>query len=169
MGLLDRIFGRSHDVSTESSEFRELIQKALIHLQTLTDAHDGLWQIGSAAWNADLDAGTITFDSPNGMRAVAPLQIIGTYNTRDSTFLWAWDHPAVSPPLDEHAQQTREYGEAHGISELTQLKLHCSANRCWELTAVACLLCGAQGAYRGPSGPTHVFMTFGDVQLSKAS
>jgi hypothetical protein len=32
---------------------------------------------------------------------------------------------------------------------------------------VACKLCEAQGAYRGPSDTALVFMNFGDVQLSK--
>jgi hypothetical protein len=36
------------------------------------------------------------------------------------------------------------------------------------MTALAVKLCDAQGAYRGPSGSSYVFMTFGEVQLSKA-
>jgi hypothetical protein len=36
------------------------------------------------------------------------------------------------------------------------------------MAAVAVKLCGAQGAYRGPASENlFVFMTFGEVQLSK--
>ena len=168
MGLLDRFFGGKKNASDDPPEFRQLVEKAMIHLQTLTTAHDGLWHIGEASWGADLDAGIITFDSPNGMHAEAPVQIIGTYNTDDETWLWGWDHPSVASPLDQHAKQMFEYGQQNGIADLTTRKLQCTADRCWELTAVACLLSKAQGAYRGPSGSTLVFMTFGDVKLSKA-
>jgi hypothetical protein len=34
--------------------------------------------------------------------------------------------------------------------------------------ALACMLCEAQGAYRGPAGAARVFFTFGKVTLSKA-
>jgi hypothetical protein len=168
MGLLDRFLGGNKKNTGDPLAFRQLIEKAMAHLQTLTAAHDGLWHIGQASWSADLDSGIITFDSPNGMHVEAPVQIVGTYNTEDGTWLWGWDHPSVAPPLDQHAQQMLEYGQKHGIAELTTRKLQCTAERCWEFTAVACLLSNAQGAYRGPAGPTLVFMTFGDVKLSKA-
>jgi hypothetical protein len=98
--------------------------------------------------------------------ATAPVQIIGTYNTLDGTWLWGWDHPSVLPPLQEHARRVREYGEQHGIESLTTRKLGCDENEAWEFTALACHLCEAQGAYRGPAGTALVFMTFGEVSLS---
>jgi hypothetical protein len=38
----------------------------------------------------------------------------------------------------------------------------------WEFTALACHLCDAQGAYRGPAGTALVFMTFGEVTLAQS-
>ena len=167
MGLFSRLFGGSENKTHDSAEFRQLIEKASVRLQTLTAAHERMWQIGEASWGADLEAGTITFDSPNGMHVEAPVQVIGTYNTEEETWLWGWDHPSVQPPLDQHAKQVLEYGEQNGIADLTNRKLQCSSERCWELAAVTCLLSEAQGVYCGPSGPTLVFMTFGRVKLSK--
>jgi hypothetical protein len=46
-------------------------------------------------------------------------------------------------------------------------KVACDEAEAWEFTALACKLCNAQGAYRGPAGSARVFMTFDDVQLSK--
>ncbi len=152
----------------DTAEFRQLIEQSIAHLQALTAAHDSLWHIGEADWAVDLDAGIITFDSPDGMRATAPVQVIGTYNTDDETWLWGWDHPSVSPPVDQHAQQMLQYGTQHNIADLTTRKLLCIEERCWELTAVACFLSKAQGAYRGDAGATLVFMTFGEVSLSNA-
>ena len=47
-------------------------------------------------------------------------------------------------------------------------QLECSEDEAWAFTALACHLCQAQGAYRGPAGPALVFMTFGEVTLSQA-
>jgi hypothetical protein len=45
----------------------------------------------------------------------------------------------------------------------------CPEEQCWELTALANMLAEGQGAYRGPAGTAGVFMTFGQVELSKAT
>jgi hypothetical protein len=37
------------------------------------------------------------------------------------------------------------------------------------MAAFAVKLCAAQGAYRGPAGSTYIFMTFGEVKLTKGS
>ena len=45
--------------------------------------------------------------------------------------------------------------------------VECTEEQAWEFTAVAARLGDANGAYRGPAGTTLVFMTFGQVSLSK--
>lgn len=167
MGLFERFLGNKKQASQASDDFRQLLEKSMNHLQTLTSSHDSMWGLGSAAWGADLEKGIITFDTDDGTHVEAPLQVIGTYNTQDGTWLWGWDHPSVSEPLSQHAQLAFDYGQKHGIADLTTRKVTCSEDCCWEFTALACFLAQAQGAYRGPAGPTHVFMTFGAVNISK--
>jgi hypothetical protein len=149
-------------------DFQRLLTQSIEELRLKTAAHDGAWQLGKASWAADLDAGQIVFTSPSGVTATCPLQIIGTYNTEDGTWLWGWNHPSVPLPLQEHARRVRAYGEQHGITGLTAQKVQCSEAEAWEFTALACKLGHAQGAYRGPMGPTLVFLTFGEVSLSKS-
>lgn len=57
----------------------------------------------------------------------------------------------------------------HNVAQLTTRKLTCSEDEAWQLTALACKLNEAQGAYRGPAGTTLVFMTFGTVTLAGAA
>jgi hypothetical protein len=45
--------------------------------------------------------------------------------------------------------------------------VRCPEDKAWEFTAVAVRLGSANGAYRGPSGATYVFMTFGEITLQK--
>lgn len=168
MGLLKRIFGGPKALAYPS-DLESHIKAATEYLQEVTAFHDGVWQIGQADWQIDQDAGTIEFNSPGGMRATAPVQIIGTYNTADGTWLWGWDHPSVDPPLAEHAKQVLAYGKQHGFDVLTTRKLECPEKQCWDFAALACLLCQAQGAFRGPVESTRVFVTFGEVAVEKAS
>jgi hypothetical protein len=150
---------------SEPPEFRALLDQSMEELRLKTAAHDGMWHLGEASWSVKQDEGTIVFTSPNGLTAICPVQIIGTYNTEDSTWLWGWDHPSVVPTLRAHSQQIYDYGKAHGITRLTTRKLSCTEAEAWELTALACKLCEGQGAYRGPAGATLIFMTFGEVSL----
>lgn len=77
-----------------------------------TSAHVSTWHLGKEDhWSADLDAGTITFHFKNGKVANASIQVVGTYNQSDGTFLWGWDHPSVPGKLRHHAQLAREWGE----------------------------------------------------------
>jgi hypothetical protein len=125
------------------------------------------WGLGDGGrWDADLEAGTITFTNERGWTIVAPLQVIGTFNTVDSTWLWGWDHPSVSESLGEHARQARAFGERYGLEWFTTRKLTVTEKDCWTFTAVASYLAGAQGGYRGPAGTTMIFLTFGTVTIS---
>lgn len=147
-------------------DYRDLVAQSMEELRLKTEAHDRLWRLGEADWSVDQDAGEIVFSAPNGMVARCVVQIIGTFNTVDGTWLWGWDHPSVQPPLRAHAARVREYGESNAIAELTTSKVSTTEERCWEFAALACKLNEAQGAYRGPSGPTLVFMTFGEPKLT---
>ena len=149
-------------------ELRQQIQRAMNGLATVTATHQGTFHIDKAGWSVNLDSGTIVFTTPHGMRAEAPVQIIGTYNSEDGTWLWGWDHPSVPPALAEHAQQMLRYGQEHGFARLTTLNFACTEQICWELTALAFQLCRANGAYSGPAGTNRVFMTFGEIKLTMA-
>jgi hypothetical protein len=148
------------------SKHTEFVQQAVKEMHTKREVQEALWRLSEAAWSVDQNAGTIKFTLPDGVTATYPLQIIGTYNTADSSWLWGWDHPAVSPAVAEHAKQTLAYGEKNSLKRLTTRKLECHENEAWEFTAIACKLNDAQGAYRGVTGPTQVYMTYGEVMLS---
>lgn len=151
----------SHD------EFERLLEECLHELQARNDAHTA-WGLGSFdQWNVDQEVGDLVFSNADGTQAVAPVQIIGSYSTRDNTWLWAWDNPSILEPLKQDAFKVKAYGEQHGIEKLTTRKLNSSEEEAWKLAALAVRLCGAQGAYRGPAGPSYIFMTFGEVELSQ--
>jgi hypothetical protein len=164
MALFERLFRRGKS-GNDPSDYTLTMARAMPHLQSLQAMHSATWKIEDAAWDVDLEIGTITFRFEDGRIVTAPVQVIGTYNTDDGTWLWGWDHPSVGEAQAIDANLVKAFGEQHGVADLTTRKLAITEDRAWEFTALACLLADAQGAYRGPSGPTFVFMTFGTITM----
>lgn len=138
-------------------------------LRMVTAAHQSTWHLGEEqSWNVDQDQGLLIFTFANGTTASAPVQIVGTYNARDNTFMWGWEHPSVVPDLQQNAAQARAFGQEHGSKELTTQTVSCTEQRAWEYSALAMRLSEANGAYRAEAAPgTFVFMNFGEVSLAK--
>ena len=95
------------------------------------------------------------------------MQIVGTYNTLDDTFVWGWDHPSAAEPLSKHATLAKEFGEIHRLPKFTERLVKCSEEEAWEFTAVAARLGKANGAYRAPASTALVYMTFNEVKLTR--
>ena len=164
--LLAIYFGQ--DETKLPPDFSTLQKVSLEELELKTRAHEQAWGLGRIErWDLDQDTGELVFSLPDGMKAVAPAQIIGTYNSEDHTWMWAWANSSVDEKLREDALKVRKYGERHNIKRLTKSKWVGTEDEAWAMAALAVKLCGAQGAYRGPAGATYVFITFGEVKLSK--
>jgi hypothetical protein len=146
----------------------DFIAASMDGLRLQSESNASVWGLGSGErWDADLATGEIKFTMANGMIATANLQVVGTYNTADGTFLWGWDHPSVPAALGRDAELARRWGEENGVADFTVRKVACTELRAWEFAAVAARLGQASGVYRGPSGSVLVFMTFGTVHLSR--
>ena len=154
--------------SNQPVDFDTLLDQSMEELQLKTQAHDETWHLGEADWNLDQEVGDLIFTTPNGPVATCKAQIIGTYNTLNETWLWSWANSSINPELQRDALALKAFGQQNGIEPLMMDKVGCDELQAWELTALACKLCEAQGAYRGPAGDTMVFMTFSDVKLNKA-
>lgn len=147
---------------------QDFVRQSVEGLKAQTSAHSATWRLGQEAnWGVDQDKGEITFSFADGVVARAPVQIIGTLNTHNNTFLWGWDHPSVLPPLRMHAARTKDWGKNNNIAKFTTRLVPATEQEAWEFTAVAVRVNEANGAYRARSGTALVFMTFGEIQLSK--
>lgn len=151
---------------------RDYIAASLEGLRIQTTAHAGAWRLGEEErWDLDLEAGVVTFTFVDGLVATAPIQLVGTFNSGDGTFLWAWDHPSAPLSLRRAAGKVRAWAQRHAVSRLLRRKIRCSEDDAWGYTALAARLSKANGAYRalaGEGGP-YVFFTFGAVSLRGGS
>lgn len=145
----------------------KLLEEAFGELKAKNEVVDQVFNLRQSSWSLDQTTCAIRFHNPNGTVASAPFQTIGTINTKDGTWLWAWENPSITEPLRRHALAVRAFGEAQHHELLTTRKFPCDEELAWRLTALAAKLNNAQGAYRAPAGTALLFLTFGKVTLEK--
>lgn len=140
---------------------------ALTRLQTCSAQHSASWGLGTETqWNLDMNSGQLRLSFADGREMNFPVQVVGTYNTQNGSFMWGWDHPSVPVPLRRAAQHVHDYGEEHVIERFTTRTISCSEAEAWEITAAAAQLDNVTGAYRGDAGGTWVYMTFAVPETS---
>ena len=122
-------------------------------------------KIVNANWEVDQERGLIQFERPDDKVVLAPVQIIGAWNPRNSTFTWAWDHPSVHTRLRADAERTRWFGQKHDLPELTERSLRMTEADAWKLTSLAMKVNASASAYRGPTEGPVVFMTLGKAKI----
>jgi hypothetical protein len=150
----------------DATELDATIARSLEELRLKQHANTLAWGLGKTdRWDADLDLGIIKFSNNDGFVVTANLQVIGTFYSVDQTWLWGWDHPSVDDRFAQAARQVRDFGERYGLARFTTSMVKCSEDEAWMFTALGLHLSGAAGAYRGPSGDSYVFMTFGEVTI----
>ncbi len=172
MSIFRKLFGRSDQGGSdggETPEFKALLAGSMEGLRGQTALHRGTWHFGEEErWDFSQETAELVFTFPEVI-VCAPAQIIGTFDSQVGTWMWAWANPSIAESLARDAARVREYGRAHGIRRLTLTKWAGAEADAWQMTALACRLCEANGAYRGPAGTTYVFFTFAEVQISKRS
>jgi hypothetical protein len=151
----------------ETPEFTAFVDGSMEGLRRQTEGHRGLWHLGEEKrWDFNQESGLLEFTFPDVV-VRAPGQIIGTFDTGSSTWLWAWANPSIDAELKRDALRVLDYGREQRIERLTTPKWPADETDGWRMAALANRLCSSNGAYRGPAGSTMVFMTFGEVMLAK--
>ncbi|MDR1442814.1 MAG: hypothetical protein LBJ02_10630 [Bifidobacteriaceae bacterium] len=116
-------------------------------------------------WDADLAAGTFAWHGTRGDLS-SRIQVLGTRNPRDNSFLWGWDHPSVSPELAEAAKRVKDFGQEHEIAALTTRKIQCTQDQARLFGNVAIGLGLGEFTYLGTSGPAEVYLILTDITIA---
>jgi hypothetical protein len=116
-------------------------------------------------YDYDVDVGIIKFSQDNIIKVVADIQVVGTIGSKD--WLWSWANDHWPDNVCTHAQQARDFGEEHGIEELTSEYLEDENLNSlgWEMAAVTARIAGAVGAYRPPSETGALFLLLTSIRL----
>ncbi len=120
------------------SDFSTLQRVSIEELELKRQAHKEMWGLEKIErWDLSQDTGELVFSLPEGFKAVAPAQIIGSYNSKDSTWLWAWANTSVDEKLKTDALKVRKYGQEHQIDRLTKAKWLGTQEDAWAMVALA--------------------------------
>ena len=164
--LFKSLFGKKDErIKWQNQDF---IDGAYEGLQIQTEGHKKTWKLGQEnQWNVDMNEGKLWFDFSDDKKVSTDIQIIGTYNSANGTFLWGWDHPSVNDELGKHAKLAHNWGEQNNEPSFTELQLTCSIEDVWKMSAAVNRITEANGVYKGDSGATQVFMTLGKIEMEK--
>ncbi len=103
---------------------------------------------GEAAWDVDLDQGTLGFGDMTFQAG-----LLGSYGKGAGTWLWSWANKSMSN-LPERvtavAGRMKETGIARDIPELREAEIAATEDFCHRLAMVAVGEAGAGAYYRGP-------------------
>ena len=168
MSIFTKLFGKQ-DGDGETPDFKAFLDGGMEGLRLQTEAHQSTWRFGkSERWDFAQNSGELVFTFSD-MIVRAPAQIIGSFDSQAGSWMWAWANSSISETLARDSVRVREYGEQHHIRRLTTATWLAEEMDGWRMAALANRLCESNGVYRGPSGLTFVFFTFGQVQMTKRS
>jgi hypothetical protein len=103
----------------------------------------------------NMTEGTICFDN----RVTLPIQVIGSVATSAQSWVWAWanDESNFSDAILVESRRVKAYGEAHGISELTNRRFSLTEFNGHVLAMFAAGICGERAYISAPNGGLEVF------------
>jgi hypothetical protein len=106
--------------------------------------------------------GQLVFSDASGTpRVLASVQVVGSVDTENRSWIWSWANPDVDPALSKDIREVQLVGQTRQIEQLTTPFWEGDAVDGWEMTSIAAHVLQAQGAYRAPtpSGFTYMVMT----------
>jgi hypothetical protein len=148
------------DIDTLLLQGRELIDRT-------SHAHAERWGLGKAQrWALDQSTGRIMWSFPEHV-ASASAQILGSWNGKVNSFVWAWDNETVLPAMRETAETVRAWGAENGVAALTGSPLNINEEQVRDLVALAFRLGGCTGLYHPYDGVLATYIAFGPVTIEE--
>ena len=118
--------------------------------------------LGDRSWGLDAHEGILRF----GDDLRFPVQLLGTRADHDDSWMWAWANveSGLPPAVTAVASALRQFGEEHGIEELTEPVFVLGEGLTGHMLAMACSgLAGGKCYYRGPYEGGALFMLLDEV------
>ena len=153
----------------EGDPVAQAAEKGMLQMTYSQDLHErlGIWPSNIPGF--DQAEGVIFFLDLDGREVVAPIQVVGSVDTDDDTWLWAWDNPSVFEPLKQTALHVRAFGEKHRSADLTTASLPCTYDEAWKFAAIAFELAGGFDVYSVPQDHGWIFVVVQEAPRPRAS
>jgi hypothetical protein len=141
----------------------------------LAEAQEELWQ-KQADLGAEYGIGTherfvldyvdstldfFQHEAPKVRTTIIP---VATHVPEKRSLKWAWANEQYSAEIRAAASRIKQLAELTGYKIFQTDFVQCDETRAWEITALACKLHEAKGAYRVPHGKIHSYVLITDVK-----
>ncbi len=157
------------ETHANAAAFEDQLRASMDELLRKTRMHQDAWGLGEEdQWFLDEGSGEVVFTFADSV-ASAPAQVIGTFDSLSGIWSWAWTDETLPDNMKEDALRLKEFGAEHGFQHLLVPTWQAEETHCWYMTALACALFEASGAYRGATGHIYTFLTFREVLTSPVS
>jgi hypothetical protein len=156
-------------------ELEKLLTQGRDLVDRTTRAHAERWGLGTARqWVLDQDTGIIRWSFEDHVVS-APAQVLGSWNSKVSTFVWAWDNETIQASLSVLAGRIRAFGLEHEVPALSTSPLNVDEEQVRDLVAVAFGLTGevagdlggGTGIYHPYDGQLATYISFGTVTIEE--
>jgi hypothetical protein len=149
-------------------ELETLVVQGHAEIERTTQEHAARWGLGTAQrWALDQTDGRIVWAFADHV-ASAPAQILGSWNSQVSSYVWSWDNASIADHLCTTAASVRAFGTEHGIAALGSSPLELDEARVRDVVALAFQVGGCTGLYHPFDGTLATYIAFGPVTLEEA-
>ena len=161
----------SLQVYAQQTSYEDALQKAIAHRQTQNAAHVIVWNTDHVLLNMD----SFSVDQSKGVLTVQSgkyiikycIKILGTYDSKDSTFLWSIYNVSIDKRLTTPVSNLISVAKANGWPLAKTYRIKNWNDSVYQLTTLAFYLDNANGINHiwTNSRRTCVFFTFYEVKV----
>lgn len=157
------LFGQ--EISLDSA-----IKISVNHRQTQNAAHNILWGIShnvmEESWQINQEKGEMTVQ--RGTSTIScKIKIIGTYDHKDSTFLWSIYNKSINQDLTEPVSNFTKIAKKNNWSIMDTKPIKCSFQKALNLSSLVCYYDNANGISHKMTNQnrTNVIFTYYDIEI----
>lgn len=138
-----------NDAEMQYNDWLNACMDDLVKTNTLANEQFGIG--GYERWDMSQDTGQFVSSNEGKVVVTADASIVGSYSFISRTWLWGWANNSILPRLTQNLAAVKQYGEEHGLPDLTEPKWEGDEQDGWAMAATALRLAGGEAVYCGPS------------------
>jgi hypothetical protein len=143
------------------AQYRDFVARSYAYLNTVQNGLKSDYSLGSyERFDWDQLTGVMTFSHEGVVRLNAHVQFVGSISSETKTWLWSWANDSILDTCKERITDVKQFGELHGLDELTVSKWKATEEDGWAMTAISANILQAKGAYRAPAANGLTYFVF---------
>lgn len=148
-----------------AEEFDSFLGESLDELEAKQNSLQSRFNLGEHnRFVIDYEACTLTFFENEAPRAEAVILPVSTHVPSKQSLRWSWANGSLPLEARRLASQVKELLDVTGFEVFANETVECDESMAWEMTAMACKVLAAEGAYRVPHAGLHAHVLLKSVR-----